>query len=395
MGFLELLEVASMPIVQVLLISVLGAFLATDYCSLLSADTRRSLNKLVFVVFTPCIMFANLAQTVTLQDIISWWFMPINVGITFLVGGILGWLVVKLLNPKPQLHGLIIATCASGNMGNLMLILVPAICDEEGSPFGNRSVCRSIGLSYASFSMALGGFYIWTYSYQLVRSSATQFKALAAAGLVKSANKDMDSDPRSLLLKPQQNQDLEIQVNEKVSTRTYIKDLLHQILEELFAPPTIGAILGFVFGATNWLRNLIIGENAPLRVIQDSVKLLGDGTIPCITLILGGNLIQGLRSSAVKTSVIVGVICVRYIILPVVGVGVVQLAWSVGYLPPDPLFRYVLMLQFTLPPAMNISTMAQLFDVAQDECSVIFLWTYLVASLALTMWSTIFLSILS
>ena len=40
-------------------------------------------------------------------------------------------------------------------------------------------------------------------------------------------------------------------------------------------------------------------------------------------------------------------------------------------------------------------TMAQLFDVAQDECSVIFLWTYLVASLALTVWSTIFLSILS
>lgn len=45
MGFLELLEVASMPIVQVLLISVLGALLATDYCSLLSADTRRSVNK--------------------------------------------------------------------------------------------------------------------------------------------------------------------------------------------------------------------------------------------------------------------------------------------------------------------------------------------------------------
>ena len=89
--------------------------------------------------------------------------------------------------------------------------------------------------------MQLGGFYIWTYSYQLVRSSATQFKAL---GLVKSANKDMDSDdPRSLLLpKPQQNQDIEIQVKEKVSTRTYIKDLLHQILEELFAPPTVGAV---------------------------------------------------------------------------------------------------------------------------------------------------------
>lgn len=49
MGFLELLEVASMPIVQVLLISVLGAFLATDYCSLLSADTRRSVNKVTSI----------------------------------------------------------------------------------------------------------------------------------------------------------------------------------------------------------------------------------------------------------------------------------------------------------------------------------------------------------
>ena len=90
--------------------------------------------------------------------------------------------------------------------------------------------------------MQLGGFYIWTYSYQLVRSSATQFRALEAAGLVKSPNKEIDSDPRTLLLKPQQNQDLEIQVKEKVSTGTYIKDLLHQILEELFAPPTIGAV---------------------------------------------------------------------------------------------------------------------------------------------------------
>ncbi|XP_010550503.1 PREDICTED: protein PIN-LIKES 7 isoform X4 [Tarenaya hassleriana] len=396
MGFLALLEVASMPIVQVLLISVLGAFLATDYCSLLSAETRRSLNKLVFVVFTPCLMFASLAKTVTLQDIISWWFMPLNVGITFLVGGVLGWLVVKVLKPKPQLHGLIIATCASGNMGNLMLILVPAICDEEGSPFGSRSVCRSIGLSYASFSMALGGFYIWTYSYQLVRSSAVQFKALASS--VKSQNKDIDSDHHTHLLKT----DIETQTQhdqpsekKKASAWTNIKDLLHQILEELFAPPTIGAILGFAFGATKWLRNLIIGETAPFRVVQDSVQLLGDGTIPCITLILGGNLIQGLRSSAVKTSVLVGVICVRYIILPIIGIGVVQLAGNFGFLPEDPLFKYVLMLQFTLPPAMNISTMAQLFDVAQDECSVIFLWTYLVASLALTVWSTIFLSILS
>lgn len=34
-------------------------------------------------------------------------------------------------------------------------------------------------------------------------------------------------------------------------------------------------IVGFIFGAITWMRKLVIGDDAPLRVIQDSVKLLG------------------------------------------------------------------------------------------------------------------------
>ena len=82
--------------------------------------------------------------------------------------------------------------------------------------------------------------------------------------------------------------------------------------------------------------------------------LCRDATIPCITLILGANLIKGLRSSTIKPLIIVGVVCVRYIILPVVGIWVVKAARNLGFLPSDPLFQYVLMIQFTLPPAMNI-----------------------------------------
>lgn len=62
----------------------------------------------------------------------------------------------------------------------------------------------------------------------------------------------------------------------------------------------------------------------------------------------------GLRSSAVKPVVVLGIVCVRYIILPIIGIGIVLAAARLGFLPADPLFQYVLMLQFTLPPAMNI-----------------------------------------
>jgi len=42
------------------------------------------------------------------------WFMPVNVGLTFLIGGILGWILVKLLRPNLKVEGLIIAACSSG-----------------------------------------------------------------------------------------------------------------------------------------------------------------------------------------------------------------------------------------------------------------------------------------
>lgn len=40
--------------------------------------------------------------------------MPINIGITFLVGGVLGWIVVKILGPPRHLEGLVIATSSAG-----------------------------------------------------------------------------------------------------------------------------------------------------------------------------------------------------------------------------------------------------------------------------------------
>ncbi|CAI9110452.1 OLC1v1010475C2 [Oldenlandia corymbosa var. corymbosa] len=379
MGFWTLLEVASMPIVQVLLISSLGALMATEYLNLLPADARKSLNKIVFVVFTPSLMFASLAKTVTLEDIISWWFMPINIGFTFLFGGIFGWIAVKLIKPKPHLEGLVMAACSSGNLGNLLLIIVPAICSEDGSPFGDHQVCSRMGMSYASFSMALGGFYIWTYTFQLIKTSAVRYKALVASEEddLKEPNKDLDADEKANLLEAGERDHAsasakapESTENKKIVSRksSFMSDeskpsfwiklvgILHQILEELMSPPTFAAILGFIFGAVKFLKNIIIGENAPLHVIQDSVTLLGDGTIPCITLILGGNLTQGLRRGHLKPLVIVAVICVRYIFLPLIGIGMVKAANHFGWLPSDPLYHFVLMIQYALPPAMNIGT---------------------------------------
>jgi len=44
----------------------------------------------------------------------------------------------------------------SANLGNLVLIVLPAVCQQDGSPFGDdHAACVSKGLSYGSFSMAV------------------------------------------------------------------------------------------------------------------------------------------------------------------------------------------------------------------------------------------------
>lgn len=40
-------------------------------------------------------------------------------------------------------------------MGNLPLIIIPAVCKEQGSPFGDPDVCHEYAMAYASLSLAV------------------------------------------------------------------------------------------------------------------------------------------------------------------------------------------------------------------------------------------------
>lgn len=438
MAFWDLLLVACMPVVKILLISGLGAVLASQYVNVFTEDARRHLNKITFIVFIPALMFASLAKSVTFEDLISWWYMPFNIFLTFFFGATLGWIIVKLTKPPEHLKGIIIANCCAGNLGNLLVIIIPAMCDEKGSPFGEPSVCRTYGIAYASFSMALGSIFIWTYAYSLVRSSShiheeheiesgreekvpniDYLNVGEKSGLLKTVRIAPEvQSPRGNPLSRSQSACSMIRVSslprdfnqevvllsspEKPSyfhnivgkVLEYTKDTRQLILEELKAPPTVGVIAGFIVGAVPQVKNLFVGENSPLRVINDSISLLGQGAIPAIILILGGNLVKGLKSSSLRTIIIVLIVCVRYVLLPVIGIFVVKGASYVGALPNDPLYHFVMMIQFTVPPAMNIGTMTQLFNVGEEECSVIFLWTYVLAAFSVTFWSTVFMWIL-
>lgn len=410
MGFVQLFVAASVPVLNVLIVTGIGSFISTNYIGILPEEARKHLNNVVFYVFNPALVSTNLAQTITLDSMLLLWFMPVNVLFTFMIGSMLGWIVIQITNAPARLRGLVLGCCSAGNLGNLLFIIIPAICKEKASPFGAPDVCHSYGLAYSSLSMALGAIFLWSYVYNIIRITATTedtangTNQYSTGSFPEENTKLISESSRDYMRVDSSNGDeLPISVYDesklKVSScrlRQKLSSFLSSInIKRLFAPSTIGVIVGFVIGLIPQIRNTLIGEGAPLRVIQDSASLLSDGAIPATTLIMGGNLIKGLRGSNLRLSLIFGVIAVRYIFLPLFGIVIVKGAVHIGLVHADPLYQFILLLQYCLPPAMNISTITQLFGAGESECSVLLLWTYALASVSLTLWSTLFMWLVS
>lgn len=416
MGFIELFSVASFPVIKVLLITALGLFLAFDNISVLGEDARKKVNQLVFYVFNPSLVGDNLAKTITFESVVLLWFMPVNILATFMLGSALGWILIKMTRPPKHMEGLILGCCSAGNLGNLPMIIIPAICKQKGSPFGEPDLCNQYGMAYSSLSMAIGAVLLWSYVYNIMRISSRRIQnednTSNDRSLLKASGEIPKSQPENVLetLNPTKETiddaytillaDEELQEKVSISISSTIKDHLRMIscnlnLKAIFAPSTIGAIAGFIIGVISPIRNFIIGSSAPLHVVEESASMLGEAAIPTVTLIMGANLLKGLKGTNTPVWTVVGIVAVRYIFLPLLGVAVVKGVIHLSLVHSDPLYQFVLLLQYALPPAMNIGTIAQLFGFGESECSVIMLWTYALASIAVTLWSTFFMWLVS
>ncbi|CAG7904783.1 hypothetical protein IGI04_028957 [Brassica rapa subsp. trilocularis] len=384
MRLLNLFITSSKPVVEILLITIVGFYLALDGVNLLGQDARKYLNNIVFYVFSPSLIGSRLADSVTYESLVKMWFMPVNVLLTFIIGSLLGWIVIVITKPPSHLRGLIVGCCAAGNLGNMPLIIVPAICKERGGPFGDPENCQKYGMGYVALSMAMGSVYIWTYVYNLMRVLNSPIQTQPSI----ESNYDTCKVP---LVPSKEEED-----NQKVGRWNKVKRRIVSLSEKvnlstIFAPSTIAAMIALVIGLITPLRKLIIGNGAPLGVLQDSVTLVGDGAIPAMTLIIGGNLLKGMRSSGMKKSTIIGVLVARYVLLPISGVLIVRGAYKLDLITSEPLYQFVLLIQYAVPPAMNLGTITQLFGAGESECSVIMLWTYALASVSLTAWPTFFM----
>ncbi|KAK7391641.1 hypothetical protein VNO78_20058 [Psophocarpus tetragonolobus] len=405
----KLFITALMPVLKVLLITAVGAFLALPRVNILRKSARKHLNTIVYYVFLPALVCSTLAKSITFRSLVMLWFMPLNVLFTFIIGRALGWLLMKIIKAPPDMQGLVLGCCAAGNLGNLPLIIVPAVCKERNCPFGAGDVCNGKGMAYASLSLAIGNIYIWSFVYNIIRVYSCQILNVkkiddSEVGPGSAIQTDLENHSSGQVVIEVDHSETNDHVTTLPGVRAKVRKQKHIMkpfktlveklnLKVLLAPATIGSIIGIIICVVPPLRKMFVGSNAPLRVVEDSASMLGDASIPAVTLLIGANLLNGLKRSGMKLSLVVGIIVVRYIGLPILGVAIVKGAIHFGVIHHDPLYQFILLLQYALPPAVSISTITQLFGAGETECSIVMLATYACASFALTLWITFFITV--
>ncbi|XVF23416.1 hypothetical protein REPUB_Repub13aG0036000 [Reevesia pubescens] len=249
MGFLSLFIAALMPVLKVILMTVVGLLVALDRINLLGPEANHHLNNIVFYVVSPALAASSLAESITIKSFITLWFMPVNLLLTFVIGSILAWLLIKITRTPKHLQGIIIGCCSAGNTGNLPLIMIPAVCEEPSNPFGDPSLCSANARPYASLSLSIGAIYIWSYAYGIMRLYANkgmQNGSTSASETVPGNSTELailpstDSHPIQIRPTSSRQTSTKISVSKKIMQR--VKIISGKVdLKKVFAPTAIAA----------------------------------------------------------------------------------------------------------------------------------------------------------
>ncbi|MCO5578984.1 hypothetical protein L7F22_032835 [Adiantum nelumboides] len=350
------LKFAVMPIIKVLAMCGLGYILATKRVGLITPPGIKFLSKLVFMVFLPCLIFTQLGSAVTFQKMIQWWFIPVNVIIAAVVGCTIGCVLVWIVKPPPQFRKFTIVAVGIGNIGNIPLVLMDALCRDSSNPFGTYETCSTKGVAYISYGQWVGAVIVYTFVYHMLSPSEEHSDCITS-----ELNRD-----NSLTVQLLDNN--EVMKEDNYEGKSLIQRLralsrkfaqaweasnVIRMLKQIFQPPVTASILALVVGAIPFLKNLIVEEDGALYFLTDSLSIMGDAMIPGIMLALGASLVGGPGTSELGFRTTVAIVLVRLFLIPYVGAGIVFLAKKLGFLVAgDELFEFVLLLQHSMPSSV-------------------------------------------
>ncbi|XP_052195256.1 protein PIN-LIKES 2-like [Diospyros lotus] len=430
---------AVVPLLKLLTLTIIGLVLAHPKTQIIPRATFKLLSKLVFALFLPCTIFVHLGESITVKNFIHWWFIPVNVILATVIGCLLGYLVAKICRPPPEFVRFTVIVTAFGNTGNLPLAIVGSVCHSADNPFGPQ--CHRTGTAYVSFAQWVAVLLVYTLVYHMMEPPLEYYEVVeeervenpeieeqvavndisrpllveaewpgmeeketehcktpfiariftSLSNVSQGSAPDPDSlegggtrSPKSIrcLAEPRM-----VRKIRTVAERTPVQHILQ--------PPTIATLLAFIVGMVPPLKSFVYSDDAPLSFVLSSLEILNEAMVPSVMLILGGMLAEGPNESKLGIRTTFGIIVARLLVLPVAGIGVVWAADRLNFLVAgDQMYKFVLLLQYTMPSAILFGAIASLRGYAVREASALLFWQHIVALLSISLYIILYFRLL-
>ncbi len=330
------LVASSLSVLKVFLVCAAGAWLARS--GIMHRDFRRSLSRIVLMLMLPCLLITKLSVSANPANLMRWSLLPVAGLIYVAFGLLLGRLTVWLRNPPPEHRRIVAASVAFGNSGYIPYPLIMALAGTAPL-FAGDATAGDRGIVYVSLFLVGMTPCLWGIGFPFLAHEP-----------------------------------------------------LHKLkLKQIFSPPVVSVFAGIGIGLFPPLRQLLVDPEAPLRILFDTAELVGTAAIPCALLILGANLGDIHIKEKVSPATGAAVITARLIIMPLFAIFFTLSCARLGWLPDDPMFALVLMLEGAVPPATNLIVMCQVHHQGEAPMSKILVWSYIAAIPTLTCFTAIVL----
>ncbi|KAK6927895.1 Membrane transport protein [Dillenia turbinata] len=430
----EDLLTAVVPLMKLLSLTVIGLVLAHRKTQIIPKSTFKLLSKLVFALFLPCMIFTHLGQSITLKNFTLWWFIPVNVVVSTIIGCLLGYVVTVICRPPPEFVRFTIIATAFGNTGNLLLAIVGSVCHSADNPFGPD--CHRTGVAYVSFAQWVAVILVYTLVYHMMEPPLEYYKIVEEGTEIVEEQVPVNDISSPLLvgaewpgMEDKETEhcktpfiasvfnisgisqaslpDVELQEGGGHSPKSIrclaeprvVRKMRHVAvqtpIQHIMQPPTIASLMAIIIGMVPQLKGLVFGDDAVLSFITDSLDILAGAMVPSVMLILGGMLAEGPNESRLGIRTTVGIMIARLLVLPLIGVGVVYLADKLNFLIlGDQMYRFILLLQYTTPSAIVLGAIASLRGYAVSEASALIFWQHVCALFSISMWIIVYFRLL-
>lgn len=409
---LSMLKYAVLPIAKVFTVCFMGFLMASKYVNILQPNGRKLLNGLVFSLLLPCLIFSQLGRAITIEKMIQWWYIPVNIVVGAVSGSLIGFVVASIIRPPYPYFKFTVIHIGIGNIGNIPLVLIAALCRDPSNPFGDSDKCNQDGNAYISFGQWVGAIIVYTYVFKMLAPPPGQtFDGSEEDGIpIKASGENTVPQVGKYLINTNsstvpENEPLlsagEVQKERATSVGTkimgYVKCVVKFLKDkQLLQPPIIASAFAIAIGVIPFLKNFVLTDDAPLFFFTDSCLILGEAMIPCILLAVGGNLVdgpgEGSKRLGVRTTV--AIIFARLVLVPLAGVGITMLVDKLGFIPEgDRMFKFVLLLQHSMPTSVLSGAVANLRGCGKESAAILF-WVHIFAVFSMAGWIIFYLSLL-